>query len=108
MGNVSVSLSNRRFTAIALSGKVPTNVVYRDPTPNELKRLNEVSVLGDKLPSRSIAVTPSMKNSDVLFKVSLDDDSALAESEAMASAQAQAYAAAEEAEIEAEADAAEW
>ena len=124
MGDLSVSLSNRRFTAIVLSGNVPTNVVYRDPTKNELKRLNQLSVLGDKLPSRRIAITGSRNDTTPIGKpVSLDDignDAAvaaeqqsvavdeLAESEAIAQARAQAIAASEEAEIEAEADAADF
>ncbi|WP_051801270.1 RHS repeat domain-containing protein [Streptomyces sp. NRRL F-525] len=105
MGDVSVSLSNRRFTAIVMAGKLPTNVVYRDPTANELKRLNEVSVLGDELPSQRIAITRSMKDSNVIDEVSLDNVEAdAAKAQAIARAQAQANMAAEEAEIEAEID----
>jgi RHS repeat-associated protein len=117
---VSISLSNRRFTAIVLSGHVPTNVVYREPTKNELKRLNQTSVLGEKLPSRRVAITPSQKDATVLGEVSLDDitdgsalaaegqalaQAELAEQEAIAQAEAQAMMAAEEAEVQAEAEA---
>ncbi|MFR0359252.1 RHS repeat-associated core domain-containing protein [Streptomyces sediminimaris] len=104
-GNVSVSLSNRRFTAIIKAGKLPTNVVYRDPTPNELKRLNETSVLGEELPSRSIAITPSMKNKTVIDEVSVDNvDAAAMESQAMTQAETQAAIAQAEAEVQAEED----
>jgi hypothetical protein len=115
---VSVALSNRRFAAIVQAGKLPTNVVYREPRPKEEARLNEESVLGEKLPSQSVAVTPGMKSEEILDTISLDNISEAeiesaaqaraAESEAVGLAQAQANMAAEEAEMEAESDAAEW
>jgi RHS repeat-associated protein len=107
-GDVSVSLSNRRFTALVRAGKLPTNVLYRDPTNQELRRLNETSVLGEDLPSHNMAVTPNMKSDEVLYTVSLSDivggavDNADSEAAAEAAAAAQARAAAQ-AEAEAEA-----
>ena len=38
-GDVSISLSNRCFTAVVESGNLPTNVLYREPTNKELARL---------------------------------------------------------------------
>ncbi|MFI0723905.1 hypothetical protein, partial [Streptomyces sp. NPDC021224] len=121
---VTIALSNRRVTAIVLAGRVPTNIVYREPTKNELKRLNQLSVLGEKLPSRRIAITASQSDRTAIGDpVSFDDvgnESALAaeqqsvamaetaEAEAIAEAEARAMIAAEEAEVEAEAEMMEW
>jgi hypothetical protein len=68
-----VSANTRGLTALSMAGMKPTNVTIRPPTPQELKRLNETSVLGDTLPAKRIAITPSMKDKTVLKEVHIPE-----------------------------------
>jgi hypothetical protein len=61
-----VSTNTRGLTVLSMAGMKPTNIIIREATKNEAKRLNETSVLGDRLPSSRIAITPSRLDKTVI------------------------------------------
>ncbi len=69
---VLVSTNTRGLAALSLAGKRPTNVTV---IPNEAlsrrkkNRLNERTLLGDRLPAARIPVTESRNNLDYLYIV---------------------------------------
>jgi hypothetical protein len=55
-----IAENNRSLAALSLAGLRPVNVRILDSVPDKVRRrLDEISPLGDMLPSRRIAVTPS-------------------------------------------------
>jgi RHS repeat-associated protein len=61
-----VAANNRGLTTLSMAGMKPTNIIIRSPTRSELKRLSEISVLGDRLPSTRIAITPHRTDHRIL------------------------------------------
>lgn len=68
-----IAANNRGLTVLSMAGQKPTNIVVRQPTREELKRLGETSVLGDKLPSKRIAITPSRSDPTVIREVHIPE-----------------------------------
>ncbi|HWS90118.1 MAG TPA: Ig-like domain-containing protein [Pyrinomonadaceae bacterium] len=68
-----VSENSRGLTTLSMAGKKPTNVRIIEPDAEVRARLDQTSVLGDKLPSTRIAVTPSQADIRVLWEVPLPD-----------------------------------
>jgi hypothetical protein len=66
-----ISENTRGLTVLSKAGMKPTNVKMISPPAKVLNRLKETSVLGDKLPSTRIAVTPSMTDHTILEVVHL-------------------------------------
>jgi RHS repeat-associated protein len=71
-GGQLVARNNRSLAALSLAGLRPVNVRILESVPQRIRaRLDEVSPLGDTLPARRIAVTPSQRNLRVLDIVNL-------------------------------------
>jgi hypothetical protein len=70
-GQQLIAINNRGLAALSLAGLKPTRTQERIPSANELRRLKERPVAGGVLPSRSIAVTPSQSNHQILRIVTL-------------------------------------
>ncbi len=68
-----VSANTRGLATLSKAGMKPTNITIITPSPSYLRRLREVSVLGDTLPSTRIAITPSITDTRVLEVVSIPD-----------------------------------
>jgi hypothetical protein len=61
-GNQLVAVNNRSLAALSLAKMRPTNVNIVDPPSSIRKRLREPAIVSDRLPSRSVAVTPSQRD----------------------------------------------
>jgi RHS repeat-associated protein len=70
-GQSLVAINNRGLGALSLAGRRPTNIRIRPPTLKEAKRLNDISVLGDNLPSTRIGVTPNQQDTRILFTIDI-------------------------------------
>jgi hypothetical protein len=70
-GQSLIAISNRGLGALGLAGMRPINIRIRPPTPDELARLKEMSVLGDTLPSSRIAVTKNRFDSEILHVIDI-------------------------------------
>ncbi|MEV1287366.1 polymorphic toxin-type HINT domain-containing protein [Micromonospora sp. NPDC049679] len=68
-----VTENNRSLTALSLAGMKPTNINIVRASGKLLGRLREETPLGDILPSRRIAITPSQSNREILDTVTIPD-----------------------------------
>ncbi len=69
-----VSENTRSLAALSLAGMRPTNVRMMDDVPSVVRgRLTEDPIVGGPLPSRVVAVTPSMRDLRVGDIISIPD-----------------------------------
>jgi RHS repeat-associated protein len=71
-GGQLIAENNRSLAALSLAGHRPVNVkILGEVADDVLARLDEVSPLGDRLPSRRVAVTPSQADLRIMDVVHL-------------------------------------